>query len=93
MKQEIITFKADAELAEAIRRLPNASAFIRHAILAAMDHVCPLCQGSGILTPKQKEHWSAFSEKHKIVECQDCHELHFVCECDGDHHETELHHH
>lgn len=85
-KQEIITFKADSELADAIRRLPNASAFIRHAILAAMDHACPLCQGSGILSPDQKRHWAEFAHDHAIVECDRCHALHVICECEGEHH-------
>ncbi|MDX2109957.1 MAG: CopG family transcriptional regulator [Verrucomicrobiota bacterium] len=87
-KQEIITFKVDPTLAEAIRKLPNASAFIRHAILSALDHVCPLCQGSGILTPKQQEHWRDFAKDHKLVECDQCHAMHFICECEGEHHHT-----
>jgi hypothetical protein len=63
-KDEVITFKAEASLAEAIRNLPNRSAFIRAAILSALDHACPLCQGTGIMTPEQKRHWDTFSETH-----------------------------
>jgi len=53
----VISFKVDAALAEEIRQLPNRSDFIRKAILAAMENTCPLCQGTGIITPEQKPHW------------------------------------
>jgi len=79
-KQEIITFKADASLAEAMRGVENRSAFIRAAILAALDNTCPLCQGAGFLSPDQKQHWEEFSEHHVLEECEECHELHLVCD-------------
>ena len=89
-KQEIITFKADESLLAAMRGLPNRSEFIRFAILAALDSACPLCRGTGILTPEQREHWLAFAAKHKIEECTTCHAVHLVCELgDGGHgHDT-----
>ncbi len=90
-KQQIITFKADPQLAEAIRRLPNASEFIRHAILSAMKHSCPLCQGTGILSPSQMEHWKRFAQDHPLEECDHCHALHVVCSCDGTHDEDDPH--
>ncbi len=79
-KQEVVTFKASADLVEAMRGVPNRSAFIRDAILAALDSACPLCGGTGILTPKQAEHWAEFSETHTIEECRTCHEMHVRCE-------------
>jgi len=78
-KQEIITFKVDASLAEAMHGIDNRSAFIRSAILSALDSVCPLCRGSGILTPDQQSHWDTFITDHTLKECQDCHALHLVC--------------
>jgi hypothetical protein len=78
-KPEIITFKADPDLLEALRGVSNRSAFIRQAVLAALDSTCPLCGGTGVLTPKQKEHWDAFARDHELAECEDCHELHVVC--------------
>jgi hypothetical protein len=78
-KDEIVTFKADADLIEAMNRLPNRSEFIRSAVLHAMDSVCPLCTGTGIMTLKQKEHWINFQQDHKLEECHDCHEIHIVC--------------
>jgi hypothetical protein len=78
-KDEVITFKAGASLADAIRRLPNRSEFIRAAILSAMDHACPLCQGSGILSPEQKKHWDAFARDHRVRQCHDCDALYLEC--------------
>lgn len=79
-KQEVITFKADAKLAELLRQVPNRSEFIRNAILSAMDNVCPLCMGTGILSPEQRKHWQEFTRNHTVEECGDCHAVHIVCE-------------
>ena len=78
-KTEIVSFKADDSLVEALRRIPNRSAFIRSALLAALDNVCPVCQGQGLLTPAQKRHWHEFSQDHIVEECDECHEVHIVC--------------
>jgi hypothetical protein len=83
-KQEIITFKVDEPLLEAMNGIPNRSEFIRAAILSALDSVCPLCKGSGILTPDQKRHWLEFTAHHALEECEDCHAVHLVCEADED---------
>lgn len=79
MKSALITFKVDPSLAEAIERLPNRSAFIRKAILAALTNTCPLCQGSGVLTPEQREHWDGFTRSHKVERCGDCDAVHLQC--------------
>ncbi len=79
-KHEIITFKVDEPLRQAMRGIANRSEFIRAAILAALDNACPLCKGSGILTPDQRKHWDAFAEHHQLAECEDCHAVHLVCE-------------
>ncbi len=78
-KHEIVTFKADHTLVEAMRGIPNRSEFIREAILAALDSSCPLCGGTGTLTPDQKKHWLAFEAKHRVTECDECHAVHLVC--------------
>jgi hypothetical protein len=79
-KDEVITFKAGASLAQAIRRMPNRSEFIRAAILSAMDNVCPLCQGTGILTPEQKKHWVSFARDHQVIQCRDCDAVYLQCD-------------
>jgi len=78
-KQEIVTFKADEALCEAMRGIPNRSQFIRSAILSALDGTCPLCKGTGILTPDQRKHWDTFARNHSLKECTDCHAVHLVC--------------
>jgi hypothetical protein len=78
-KETVVTFKADASLLDALRSIPNRSEFIRAAILSALDNHCPLCGGTGVLTPNQKQHWEAFARRHPLRECGDCHEVHLVC--------------
>ncbi len=78
-KEIVVTFKADASLLGALKALPNRSEFIRTAILSALDSFCPLCQGTGVLTPNQKKHWDTFAARHPLRECGDCHEVHLVC--------------
>ncbi|MFP3929255.1 MAG: ribbon-helix-helix domain-containing protein [Desulfobacteraceae bacterium] len=78
-KPEVITFKVDEELAEAIRHIPNRSQFIRAAILSAPGTICPLCNGAGALTPAQKRHWESFAETHSVERCTTCDERFPVC--------------
>ena len=78
-KHEIITFKADASLLKAMKGIPNRSEFIRNAILSSLDSACPLCKGTGILTPHQKIHMDSFLTDHFLEECHECNELHLIC--------------
>ncbi|MCU0576953.1 MAG: ribbon-helix-helix domain-containing protein [Desulfobacterota bacterium] len=78
-KQGIITFKVDDKLFEVIREIPSRSEFIRNAILSALGNICPLCSGTGILTPHQKQHWEEFAADHEVQTCDDCRERYLVC--------------
>ncbi|MGB5735729.1 MAG: hypothetical protein WBM40_14945 [Thiohalocapsa sp.] len=78
-KQDIITFKVDGDLREALERLPNRSEFIRAALRAALKETCPLCCGTGALTTEERKHWDAFIEHHTMRTCDDCHAVHLVC--------------
>ncbi len=82
-KQEIITFKVDGDLFEAIKGIPNRSEFIRGAIVSALGVLCPLCNGSGMLTPNQKRHWEEFATNHSVRRCKECDESVLVCQMDG----------
>ena len=82
-KPQVVTLKADQALIEAMQGVENRSEFIRSAILAALDGTCPVCMGTGILTPRQKEHWQAFERSHAVEECPDCHEMHLTCSHDA----------
>lgn len=78
-KKEIITLKVDGSFLEAMKGIANRSAFIRSAVLAALNGTCPLCGGTGNLTPNQKSHWDSFAVGHYLDECADCHEVRIVC--------------
>ena len=78
-KDEVITFKVNAGLAEAMAGIPNRSDFIRKAVIAALDGSCPLCKGTGILSPAQRKHWRSFAVTHSVQECDECHEPYIVC--------------
>jgi len=79
-RAEVITFKAAPDLIRAMKGIRNRSQFIRAAILSALESTCPLCMGTGILTPKQIEHWQAFAATHSVAECDECHEFRLLCE-------------
>lgn len=78
-KSEVMTFKVDANLSALLKEIPNRSEFIRAAVASALESNCPLCGGSGFLSPDQKRHWDRFSRQHAIRECGDCHEKHLIC--------------
>ncbi len=79
-KDEVITFKVDGALAEELRLMPNRSEFIRQAVLQALNFECPLCHGSGTLTPNQMKHWEEFTAHHHVVTCDVCGESHIACD-------------
>jgi hypothetical protein len=64
---------------QAMEGIPNRSEFIRNAVLSALESTCPLCRGTGILTPQQTRHWRDFTANHDIQTCTDCGESHLVC--------------
>ncbi len=78
--QEVLTFKVDKSLIDLMKGISNRSEFIRNAILAALENVCPLCKGVGVLNPHRKKHWEKLASKHQMKECKDCDELTIVCE-------------
>lgn len=81
-KDETITFKVDPGLLEILQTMPNRSEFIRSAILNALDSSCPLCTGTGVLTPLQKQYWDRFLQKHELRKCSETNEVFLYCnEC------------
>ncbi|MDX9702857.1 MAG: CopG family transcriptional regulator [Candidatus Auribacterota bacterium] len=87
-KESIISFKADDSLQKALSLVPNRSEFIRTAILSALEHICPLCQGKGILTPSQKSHWNKFELNHKVQQCHECNAPYIICSFNAEHTEA-----
>lgn len=81
-KEQIITFKVPPDLAEVMKGIPNRSEFIRAAVMMALENTCPLCAGTGTLSPSQKAHWNDFSRNHKVRLCEECDEVYIACEKD-----------
>jgi hypothetical protein len=79
-KAEIITFKVDEALSEALDGIQNRSDFIRNAILSALGNVCPVCHGTGRLSASQMQHWNDFSRYHHTNTCSKCSETYLVCD-------------
>ncbi|MBI5846275.1 MAG: CopG family transcriptional regulator [Deltaproteobacteria bacterium] len=78
-KPVTLTFKVDPALAEILDKVPNKSEFVRRAVLSALENTCPLCSGTGILTPRQRDHWATLARTHFMAKCGDCQEYHLVC--------------
>ncbi|MBI9106248.1 MAG: CopG family transcriptional regulator [Spirochaetales bacterium] len=80
MKEQVITFKVDRDLQEALSLIPNKSEFIRNSILESLGNKCPLCSGSGILSEAQKLHLEKFMKHHHVEKCTECDQIHIRCE-------------
>jgi len=42
-----VTFRVESDLADALRQLPNQTAFVERTIREALGQLCPLCHGTG----------------------------------------------
>jgi len=82
-KADTVTFKVDPNLLEILQAMPNRSEFIRSAILNALNHVCPLCSGAGVLSPAQKTCWDKFAEHHEIKKCAETDQIQLLCNVDS----------
>jgi hypothetical protein len=80
MKEQTVTFKVDSKLAEQLKNVPNKSEFIRNAVFKALNNVCPVCNGAGVLNACQQEHWLDFTAHHTIERCESCHSAHLSCD-------------
>ena len=87
MKEQVITFKVDRQLQQALNLVPNKSEFIRNSILEALGNRCPLCGGTGILSEAQKVHLDEFLEHHSLEKCTECNQVMIKCEYEGDENE------
>jgi hypothetical protein len=78
-REHTVCFKVDTATAETMHGIPNRSDFLRSAVLAALRNTCPVCRGTGHLSPRQMSHWRTFAESHAFERCTDCEEYHWVC--------------
>lgn len=42
-----VTFRVSADLADALRELPNQTTFVERALRQALQQPCPVCRGTG----------------------------------------------
>ncbi len=72
---EVVTFKLDKSTTRLMKGIENRSEFIRNAILAALDKICPFCKGTGVLNSHRKKHWNKLAHQHKSQICHECKEI------------------
>lgn len=71
-KTAVVAFKVEEELATMLNQLPNKSAFIRKAIVAQLDMVCPMCRGAGVLPKWLHDHYVTLLHKFTDQKCEEC---------------------
>jgi hypothetical protein len=79
-QKETITFKVDESIKSAMNGIANRSDFIRTAILAALNNICPLCHGNGHLNSHEQKLWDEFNKHHPLADCDQCNARHFTCD-------------
>ena len=82
-QERVFTFKTDEQLARQLDQIANKSEFSRKAIQIALEHDCPLCHGSGHLSPEQRKHWDHFLTLHTLEKCHECNAVHYICNATG----------
>ncbi len=48
-----VTFRIQADLADALRELPNQTTFVEEALRSALGRTCPVCAGQGRLAMRR----------------------------------------
>ena len=73
-----------------MKGIPNGSEFIRTAVAAALDSVCPMWKETGVIMPSQRPHCDLFPNDHHFEECDTCNAVHVVCDR-SPHEATQVH--
>jgi len=79
MKDVVLSVKIDQTLYEKLKDLPDRSKFVRSAIESALEDICPLCNGTGIMNDAQKKHWEDFTKTHSVERCPECGSIYIKC--------------
>lgn len=72
VKQRIVTFKVEAEVAAFLDELPNKSDFIRKALLSALLEPCPVCHGKGSVPRSLRRDLDRVFQRQQFVPCSFC---------------------
>ena len=73
LKDQVIAFKADAELAELLSGVKNKSELIRDAVNAYLGHLCPLCEGKGTIPHNRSHEIELLLSQLEFATCDGCH--------------------
>jgi len=71
-KNSVVAFKVPSELADFLNKLENKSAFIRKAIAAQVETVCPLCRGAGRISGGLRDHFAILLQQYQSRICDGC---------------------
>lgn len=72
IKQRVVTFKVEEEVAVFLAGLPNKSEFIRKALLSALLEPCPICHGRGSVPRSLRRDLEKILRKQQFVACSFC---------------------
>ncbi len=73
LKDQIIAFKADAQLADLLSSVKNKSDVIRDAVYAYLGHLCPLCEGKGTIPANRGHEIQMLLQQLEYASCSGCH--------------------
>ena len=78
----VFAFRADHEMLTILGTMPNASEFIRKAILRSLEEPCPVCEGRGVVTPGFRSEMERLGG-HVLLRRCDCCANEYPAPCDA----------
>lgn len=73
LKDQVVAFKADAQLAALLSGVKNKSELIRDAVYAFLGHLCPLCNGKGTIDANRGHEIELLLKQLEFASCSGCH--------------------
>ena len=73
LKDQVMAFKADAQLAALLSGVKNKSDLIRDAVYAFLGHLCPLCNGKGTIDANRGHEIELLLKQLEFASCSGCH--------------------
>lgn len=73
LKDQIIAFKADSQLAQLLGSVKNKSDLIRDAVYMYLGHLCPLCEGKGTIPANRGHEIEMLLKQLEYAACSGCH--------------------
>ncbi len=72
-KDQLLSFKVDAKLAQLLSSVKNRSELIRDAVYAYLGHLCPLCEGKGTIPANRSHEIELLLAQLEFATCSGCH--------------------